>query len=93
VTIPEEADGRLDSRPLVQPESAWTYTTEGASTAQLRIASPPEFSDSEAGAEMVELYWRALTRDVNFRDYEDNELVQEAAEELDSIEGYNGSGS
>jgi hypothetical protein len=80
-------------RPLVQPESAWTYMTEGGSTAQLRIARPPAFDSPEAGAEMIELYWRALTRDVKFRDYDDNDLVQKAVDELDSLDAYNGPGA
>ena len=80
-------------RPLVQPESAWTYQTSGGSTAQLRIAQPPAFDDPETGAEMVELYWRALTRDVNFYDYDDADLVAAAAAELDSLDAYNGLGS
>jgi hypothetical protein len=86
-------DGELNPKPLVQPESAWTYQTEGGSTAQLRIAKPPAFNSPETGAEMVELYWRALTRDVNFRDYGENDLVEAAAIELDGLEAYNGPGA
>jgi hypothetical protein len=90
-----QADSQVDSevRPLVQPESAWTYQAEGASIAGLRIAVPPAFDDPETGAEMVELYWRALTRDVNFRDYGVNELVAAAADELDDLDAYNGPGA
>ena len=80
-------------RPLVQPESAWTYLTEGYSTAQLEIARPPAFSSAEAGAEMVELYWRALARDVPFREYPDSEAVNEAVVELRGLDGYRGPGS
>ncbi len=85
-------DEELNPRPLVQPETAWTYMTEGASTAQLRIAVPPPFDDPETGAEMVELYWRALTRDVDFRDYDNSELVAAAAAELNSLDAYQGPG-
>ncbi|MFB6177429.1 MAG: hypothetical protein ABEI99_09850, partial [Halobaculum sp.] len=83
-------DGRLDSKPLVQPESAWTYLTASGSTAQLRIATPPAFDSTQTGAEMVELYWRALTRDVNFHDYGSDDRVAAAASELDSLDGYAG---
>ena len=86
-------DGELNPKPLVQPESAWTYQTEGGSTAQLRIVVPPAFNSPETGAEMVELYWRALTRDVNFRDYGENDFVEAAASELDGLEAYNGPGA
>lgn len=80
-------------RPLVQPESAWSFVSEGYSTAQLPIATPPAFDSAEAGAEMVELYWRALTRDVPFREYPDSELVRDAVIELRDLPGYRGPGS
>jgi len=83
----------LSPKPLIQPESAWAYMAEGASTAQLQIAVPPAFDSEETGAEMVELYWRALTRDVPFHEYGDNDIVEDAARELDSIAGYKGPGS
>ena len=88
-----DAIPRGGPRPLVQPESAWTYMTEGGATAQLRIAKPPAFDSPETGAEMVELYWRALTRDVKFREYGDNDVVQRAADELGSLDAYNGPGA
>lgn len=93
--IPQAYDGSsgTDSRPLVQPETAWTYQAEGGSTAQLRIAVPPAFDDPATGAEMVELYWRALTRDVNFYDYEDDDEIASAAVELDELDAYNGPGA
>lgn len=93
-SIPQASENLdVEVRPLVQPESAWTYQTSGGSTAQLRIAHPPAFDDPETGAEMVELYWRALTRDVNFYDYESSDLVAAAAAELDSLDAYDGPGS
>jgi hypothetical protein len=42
---------------------------------------------------MVERYWRALTRDVGFHDYEDDPLVAVAAAELDDLDGYHGPGA
>jgi hypothetical protein len=85
----------LRPRPLVQPETAWTYLPEGRSTAQLRIAVPPAFDSAEAGAEMVELYWQALTRDVPFHEYErkTREDIVDAVAELQDIDGYRGPGS
>jgi hypothetical protein len=83
----------LSPKPLVQPESARTYQMQGASTAQLRIARSPAFDSEQTGAEMVELYWRALTRDVPFHEYDGDDLVEDAAEELDDLDGYRGPGS
>ncbi len=83
----------ISPRPLVQPESAWTYLSKGRSPAQLEIARPPDFDSPTTGAEMVELYWRALTRDVKFHQYRDNRLIHLASRELNDIEGYRGPGS
>lgn len=82
-----------DPKPLEQPETAWSYVTEGKCTAQLRMAVPPAFDSAEAGAEMIELYWRALTRDVPFREYDEHPLVQAATDELDGLDAYDGPGS
>ena len=92
VDLVEAADA-LDSRPLAQPETAWTYLAAGKSTGTLRIATPPRIDDPEAGAEMVELYWRALPRAVKFRNYDSNEDVQAAADELDGLDAYAGPGA
>jgi len=83
----------LGARPLVQPESAWSYLAEGGSPAQFGIAKPPAFDSPQTGAEMVELYWRALTQDVPFHEHEGDTLVREAAWELDDIDDYRGPGS
>ncbi|MFB6157596.1 MAG: hypothetical protein ABEJ34_07125, partial [Haloferacaceae archaeon] len=90
-----DEEGSLSPKPLVQPESAWSYMTEGKSTAQLEIAVPPAFDSAETGAEMVELYWRALTRDIPFNEYEidEHEEIADAVTELNDIEGYRGPGS
>lgn len=86
-------EANFSPRPLVQPESAWSFLPEGHATARLEIARPPAFDSAQAGAEMVELYWRALTRDVPFRDYPDDGDVREAVAELQEMEGYHGPGS
>ncbi len=83
----------LSPKPLLQPETAWTYMNKGGSTAQLQIASPPAFDSQQTGAEMVELYWRALNRDVPFHEYKRNDEIRDAAVELNSVDGYRGPGS
>jgi hypothetical protein len=91
--IDDEAE--LSPKPLVQPETAWTYLPEGKSTAQLRIAVPPAFDSPTAGAEMVELYWQALTRDIPFHEYkrEEHQDIRDAVTELRGMAGYRGPGS
>ena len=75
---------------LGNPRAAFTFTLEGADSHHLTLARAPQFSSSETGAEMAELYWRALTRDVPFGTYESHELIGIAAEDLSSLSGYKG---
>lgn len=86
-------------RPLVDPQSGLAFDLEGIDSHQAVVApdedepllSPPNafpkaprFDSLEIAGEMNELYWMALTRDVNFTDYDSNSLTQAAAAELTS---------
>ena len=51
---------------------------------------PPKLDSAEIAAEMIELYWMALLRDVDFIDYSQNNLVREAAEQLTNLSSFNG---
>jgi hypothetical protein len=51
---------------------------------------PPKLDSEEIAGEMVELYWMALLRDVDFTDYSNNNLVQEAADELSNLTVFKG---
>jgi len=50
----------------------------------------PTFASDVRAAEMIELYWASLMRDVKFAEYADSELVAAACAELNSVSGYNG---
>jgi membrane-associated phospholipid phosphatase len=75
---------------LSNPQAAYAFDLVGPDSHQLRIAPPPTFSSAEQAAEMVELYWQALLRDVPFADYEQNPLALQAADELTSLSGFRG---
>jgi hypothetical protein len=45
------------------------FDLEGADSHQPTIAAPPALAGAEEGAEMVEVYWQALTRDIPFSQY------------------------
>ncbi len=77
-------------RPLVNPESANAYDLEGTDSAQLVSPPAPAFASAEEAGEMVELYWMALMRDVNFDDYAQNPLAQEAAHDLSQLSDFRG---
>ena len=51
---------------------------------------PPKFDSKEAAGEMVELYWMALLRDVPFTDFDTNNRVKEATDELSTLSVFNG---
>lgn len=75
-------------RSLVTPQAALDHETQGADPHQMATPPAPRFDGPEAAGEMVELYWRALARDIPFREYEDSPVVDRAREELASIDAF-----
>ena len=59
----------LRRRRQVNPQSAYAFDLEGADAHHLAMRAAPAFASAEEAGEMVELYWMALLRDVNFQDY------------------------
>ncbi|HEY7161492.1 MAG TPA: vanadium-dependent haloperoxidase, partial [Acidobacteriota bacterium] len=90
------SSNQMDKIPLggtakqANPEGAFAFNLEGADSHHLGIAAPPAFASAEEAAEMAEMYWRALTRDVPFLNYETDPLIQAAANNLSSFSGYQG---
>jgi hypothetical protein len=72
------------------PQAAFVFALEGSDSHQLSALPPPAFSSAEEAAEMVELYWQALTRDTPFSKYENDSTIREAAEELSKLSGFTG---
>jgi hypothetical protein len=75
---------------LADPQAAFAYDLIGPDSQQIAIPPPPAFSSAEQAAEMVEIYWHALLRDVPFDQYATNPLVAKAAAELSALKGYHG---
>lgn len=80
----------LRRRRQVNPQSAYTFDLEGTDSQQLAMRAAPAFASAEEAGEMVELYWMALLRDVNFLDYETNPLAQKAAGDLSRLSDFRG---
>ena len=76
--------------PLVNPLSGVAFDLEGTDSHQLAIPAAFPMASRARADEMVELYWQALCRDVNFTDYATNSLAQTAAAELTSLSGFAG---
>lgn len=75
---------------LANPQAAFAFDLVGPDGCQVELAPPPAFASAELAAEMVELYWRALARDVPFARYDADPLVARAADSLSRLSGYAG---
>jgi hypothetical protein len=80
------------TRQLANPQAALSYDTTGFDPHDVYHEAAPAFASAESAAEMVELYWQALLRDVPFEGYGDHRGARAAAEELGGLEGYEGPG-
>jgi membrane-associated phospholipid phosphatase len=74
----------------VNPQAAFCLPLEGADSAALAIPPAPTFSSNERAGEMVELYWMALLRDINFESYTGNLTVTAACDDLTAQLVFNG---
>src|SRR5204862_3883853 len=74
---------------LANPQAALSYNLTGPDSAAVACTPAPRFASAEQAAEMVELYWQALLRDVPFAEYDSNPLVVRASEELARMRGDN----
>jgi hypothetical protein len=77
-------------RKFVNPQAGMAFNLEGADPHSLVMPPAPAFSSAEQAADVVELYWQALARDVPFSDYATHPITQAAAAELSTLSGYQG---
>lgn len=75
---------------LSNPQAAMAFNLEGGDPQQFSIAVPPKFSGADEAAEMTEVFWQALTRDVHFAEYDSHSMVKQAAEDLSRLTVFNG---
>ena len=77
-------------RKLVNPQAALSYVITGPDPHDVTMPPAPRFDSPESAAEMAELYWQALLRDVPFDAYEGNPVAEAAAADLSGLSGYAG---
>jgi membrane-associated phospholipid phosphatase len=77
-------------RPLVNPEAGNSFDLQGSDPAQMVIPPAPPFDSAERAAEMAELYWMALLRDLPFDLYSASPAAQFAAADLTNMPGFKG---
>jgi hypothetical protein len=81
------------SRTQNGPLGSYAKTFFGADSSQfgdLVVPTPWKMASVEYAAELVELYWCSLLRDVTFMNYHSNAVAVAAASELTTIPGYKG---
>jgi hypothetical protein len=91
------------TRTLNGPQGAYAYDMEGFDSVQFGNAPYPgdpnglpvvppfdQISSAAYGAQLVEMFWASLLRDVAFTDYASNATATAAAAELTSLPDYRG---
>jgi hypothetical protein len=86
VAIPERGDALKFFNPL----AGLTFSLVGPDPFGLAQPPAPRIDSAEGGGEMAELYWMAITRDVNTNEFEDSKLIERAAEDLSSFSDFHG---
>lgn len=74
--------GTLQGRKLTNPQAGLAFDLEGHDPQAVVMPPVPRFDSRRTAAEIIELYWMALVRDVNFTDFESNPGVAASASEL-----------
>jgi len=67
---------------LTNPISGLAFDLEGQDCHGLSVNPPPRIDSDLGAAEIAELYWMAICRDVPFKKFEDNHLIKEAVSSL-----------
>ena len=78
----------VTERKLVNPQSGLAFDLEGPDPQALLMAPAPRIDAARNSAEMVELYWMALLRDVPFASFSTDPLAALAAAELNDLSDY-----
>ncbi len=75
---------------LRNPQAAFAFDLLGPDPQQLATPAAPALSSAEEAAEMTELYWQALMRDISFSAYGEDPLAHAAAEDLSRLVNFRG---
>lgn len=82
--------GLPNARLMLDPQAMYAVDLEGPDSHGIRVPAAPGIGSAENAAEMAELYWMAMLRDVSFTDYETSPLAEEAAASLSGFGAFTG---
>lgn len=75
-----------DADRLANPLAAWATGDLGpADFSQIHLRNPPAITSKAIAAEMTELYWMAILRDVSFSGWPTNAQIPQAAAEINGL--------
>jgi hypothetical protein len=75
---------------LVNPCSGIAFDLQGADSHHMAMPPAPALASAQAGGEMVEAYWQALTRDVPFSRYDSDATTHAAVVDLSKLSDFRG---
>jgi hypothetical protein len=67
---------------LANPQAATSFHLEGADCDHIAMPAPATIESTMANAEILEVYWHALTRDISFNEYSQTALIENAVREM-----------
>lgn len=73
---------------LANPQAAFAYSMEGNDSHNLTLPPAPTFASADLGAQLIELNWQAITRDVPFSQYGLEPLTAAAIVDLQRLPSY-----
>ena len=75
----------MAQRKLANPSASQTFDVHGMDAHATRIDAAPSLTSAHGAAEMVEVYWQALTRDVPFADYSQSAAIADAIADMNLL--------
>jgi hypothetical protein len=75
---------------ILNPLGGLAFNIEGPDSPATAVAPPPAFASAELAAQMAELYWMAVCRDVPLTNYGSDPTVAAAVADLSTFPGYQG---
>lgn len=75
---------------FTNPQAAYAFNLIGADSHRFNTSEAPAFNSAHRASGMVENYWMALTRDVNFADYGTSPLIAQAIADMSLLTDYRG---
>jgi membrane-associated phospholipid phosphatase len=85
--VPQGVPG---GRRLTNPQAGLAFDVEGPDAQAVTTPPAPRIDSAQNSAEMAELYWMALCRDVRFTDFGDDPTVAEAVDDLSRLSDFRG---